>query len=32
MNVGRIVYIRVGSEVWDGTLLYGGFTARSDDK
>ena len=32
MNVGAVLYVQVGSEVWDQTAAYGGFTARSDDR
>ena len=32
MNVGAVLYMQVGSEVWDETAAYGGFTQRSDDR
>jgi len=32
MNVGAVLYMQVGSEVWDQTAAYGGFTQRSDDR
>ena len=32
MNVGAVLYVAVGPEVWDRTALYGGFTQRSEDR
>ncbi len=31
-NVGAVLTVQVGSEVWDRTADLGGFTARSDDR